>query len=192
MAKYSFEFKKKVVNDYISGKGSYEHLAKVNGISDKSVVRKWVRKYKKYGDAGLMRSRKNNVYSFEKKRFVVELYLTSKLSYLELAVQEGIASSGLIAQWVSRFRADGLEGLRPRKKGRKSKLKKNKKLPSMLTSSNNDVDSNAEYVNELEDELYRLRLENAFLKGLRRLRLEDEAKTRDVLDLFAVSEDSSN
>ena len=62
----------------------------------------------------------------------------------------------------------------------------------MLTSSSNDVDSNASYIKELEDELYRLKLENAFLKGLRRLRLEDEAKTRDTLDSIAVSEDSSN
>lgn len=192
MAKYSFEFKKKIVDDYFSGKGGYTHLAKVNGISDKSIVRRWVKKYEKYGDAGLMRSRKQNTYSFEKKRYVVELYLRSELSYLELALQEDITDPSLIVQWVARFRSDGLEGLRPHKKGRKSNVKKDKKQSSMLTNSSNDVDSDAAYIKELEDELYRLRLENAFLKGLRRLRLGDEAKTRDALDSLTVSEDSSN
>ncbi len=38
------------------------------------------------------------------------------------------------------------------------------------------VDTSAEHVKELEDELLKLRIEDAFLKELRRLRLEDEAK----------------
>ena len=40
------------------------------------------------------------------------------------------------------------------------------------------VDTSAEHVKELEDELLKLRIEDAFLKELRRLRLEDEAKMR--------------
>jgi transposase len=39
----------------------------------------------KYGDEALCRSRKNE-YSFEKKIFVVELYLTSELSYNDIAL----------------------------------------------------------------------------------------------------------
>lgn len=35
---------------------------------------------------------------------------------------------------------------------------------------------------ELEDELLKLRIENAFLKELRRLRLEDDAKMRERLE----------
>lgn len=38
------------------------------------------------------------------------------------------------------------------------------------------VDTNVEHVRELEDELLKLKIENAFLKELRRLRLEDEKK----------------
>ena len=47
-------------------------------------------------------------------------------------------------------------------------------------------------VKELEDELLKLRIENAFLKELRRLRLEDEAKMRERQESSAASEDSSN
>ena len=49
-----------------------------------------------------------------------------------------------------------------------------------------------EHMKELEDELLKLRIENAFLKELRRLRLEDEAKMRERQKSSAVSEDSSN
>jgi transposase len=36
--------------------------------------------------------------------------------------------------------------------------------------------ADAEYLRQLEEENLRLRIENAYLKELRRLRLEDEAK----------------
>ena len=40
--------------------------------------------------------------------------------------------------------------------------------------------------------LLKLKIENAFLKELRRLRLEDEAKMRERRKSSTVSEDSSN
>jgi hypothetical protein len=54
------------------------------------------------------------------------------------------------------------------------------------------TDTSAEHIKELEDELLKLRIENAFLKELRRLRLEDEAKMRERRESSTVSEDSSN
>ena len=54
------------------------------------------------------------------------------------------------------------------------------------------LDTSPEHVWELEDELLKLRIENAFLKELRRLRLEDEARMRDAHGLSTVSEDNSN
>ncbi|WP_434784282.1 hypothetical protein [Lactobacillus iners] len=38
------------------------------------------------------------------------------------------------------------------------------------------IDTSTEHVKELEDELLKLKIENAFLKELRRLRLEDRQK----------------
>ncbi|RHQ53109.1 transposase [Firmicutes bacterium AF25-13AC] len=49
-----------------------------------------------------------------------------------------------------------------------------------------------EHVKELEAELHELRIENAFLKELRRLRLEDEAKMRERRESSTVSEENSN
>lgn len=88
MAKYSFEFKKKVVNSYLNGEGSFEFIAKKYEIPACTNVKTWVRNYKNFGDEGGFRSRKNELYSFEYKLHVVELYLSSEISYQDLALQE--------------------------------------------------------------------------------------------------------
>ena len=129
---------------------------------------------------------------FEKKLNVVELYLSSEISYQDLALQEGITNSGMIANWVNRFRAAGPDALRPHKKGRKKTLDKSVENSKIVPLEESSVDTSAEHVKELEDELLKLRIENAFLKELRRLRLEDEAKMRERQKSSAVSEDSSN
>ena len=191
MSKYSFEFKKKVVKAYLNGEGGYGYLSKTYGVPAQRNIEHWVHNYQKFGDVGLIRSRKNQTYSFEKKLTVVELYLSSEISYQDLALQEGITNPSMIVNWVNRFRAAGPDALRPQKKGQNKEVDNPKgraSIPSIETS----VDTSAERVKELEDELLKLRIENAFLKELRRLRLEDEAKMRERRESSTASEDSSN
>ena len=192
MAKHSFEFKKKVVLEYLDGKGGTPYLSKKYGLGSNSQLRKWINTYKALGDKGLMRSRKRTNYSFEKKLSVVELYLSSEISYQELAIQEGITNPSMISNWVSRFRVAGPDALRPRKKGRKKKMDKSKIDIKALEVEERTVDVSAEHVKKLEDELLKLRIENAFLKGLRRLRLEDEEKMRERHSSSTTSEENSN
>ncbi|WP_180499621.1 transposase, partial [Aedoeadaptatus nemausensis] len=64
MAKYSYELKKKIVEEYLSGKTSYQALAMKYNI-EKSALKLWVNNYKHFGDEGLMRSRNNREYSVE-------------------------------------------------------------------------------------------------------------------------------
>ena len=54
------------------------------------------------------------------------------------------------------------------------------------------IDTSVEHVKALEEELLKLRIENAFLKELRRLRLEDEAKMRERRSSFTASEEHSD
>ena len=124
MAKYSYEFKQKVVREYLEGKGSYEYIAKQNNIPDKKQVRIWVNAYKEFGEEGLLRSRKKKNYSFQFKLSVVELYLSDEVK---------------------------------------------------------PVDTSAAHIKELEDENLKLRIENAYLKELRRLRLEEETLLKKQL-----------
>ena len=192
MAKYSYEFKKKVVQAYENGEGGYRYLAKKYSISSFSNVKKWVLNYQKFGDAGLMRSRKQTKYSFEKKLSVVELYLSSELSYQDLALQEEILNPGQIVKWVNDFRIAGPDALREHKKGRKRILNSPKKNIERQKTENTCIDTSAEYVKELEDELLKLRIENAYLKELRRLRLEEETLLKKQRESSAASEESSN
>jgi len=78
MAKYNYELKKKIVTAYLKGEGGYKQVAKKYDINNKKTVQLWVNNYNELGDEALMRSRKNEKYSFEKKLFIVELYLTSE------------------------------------------------------------------------------------------------------------------
>lgn len=192
MAKYNYELKKEIVIAYLDGGGGYGYLANKYGISDKKMIGLWVDNYKAFGDDGLMRSRKQEKYTFEKKLFVVELYLSSEISYRDLAIQEGITNPSMIVNWVNRFRAAGPDALRPHKKGRKKTLDKPKIDTKTQEAEERIVDTSVEHIKELEDELLKLRIENAFLKELRRLRLEDEAKMRERRSSSTVSEENSD
>ena len=79
MAKYSFEFKKKVVMAYLNGEGGEDYLASKFNVASPRNIKVWIKSYLAFGDEALKRSRKNDVYSFEKKLSVVELYLSSEI-----------------------------------------------------------------------------------------------------------------
>ena len=192
MAKYSYEFKLKAVQAYLNGEGSYDYLAKKYNISACSKFKEWVASYKKFGKEGIMRSRKNNEYSFQFKLSVVELYLSSEVSYQELALSQGINNSSLITRWVNDFRIAGPDALRPKKKGRKKSLKSSDNKERTTINETASVDTSAEHIKQLENELLKLRIENAYLKELRRLRLEEEALLKKQRESSTVSEDSSN
>ena len=192
MAKHSFEFKKKVVLEYLDGKGGVTYLSKKYGLGSNTQLRKWINAYNAFGDEGLMRSREQTKYSFEKKISVVELYLSSEISYQDLAIREGISNPSMITNWVNRFRVAGPDALKPGKKGRKRKLDKPKIDRKAQEAEERIVDTSVEHVKELEDELLKLRIENSFLKELRRLRLEDEAKMRERHSSSTASEENSN
>ena len=193
MPKYSFEFKKKVVEAYLRGEGGYTYLAEKYGVKNRRQVLNWVHYYAEFGDEGLRRSRENKTYSFEFKLNVVKLYLSSEVSYQELALSQGINNSALLAKWVNDFRIAGPDALRPKKKGRKKSLNsKIKKKTTVQTVDETTVDTSAEHVKQLEDELLKLRIENAYLKELRRLRLEEEALLKRQRESSTASVVNSN
>ena len=168
------------------------YLASKYNIPAKRRIEEWVHAYREFGEEGLMRSRQNKKYTFQFKLSMVELYLSSEVSYQELALSQGISNPSLIVKWVNDFRIAGPDALRPKKKGRKKTLDiRECKKPSKYDGEK-PVDTSAEHVKELEDELLKLRIENAYLKELRRLRLEEETLLKKQRELSTVSEDSSN
>ena len=105
MAKYSYEFNQKIVLEYLNTPEEYNSISCKYGLSSSCQLKKWVADYQKQGDTGLKRSRSQKVYSFEEKIFVVESYLTSKISYQRLALQVDINNPAMLARWVYDFKA---------------------------------------------------------------------------------------
>ena len=192
MVNHSYEFKKELVLEYLNNMGSYDSIAHKFGMVSSCQLKRWVAAYNKFGDSGLIRSKSNRFYSFDEKLSVVQSYLTGKFSYQKLALQVGIKNPSIVEKWVKDFKIAGPSALMPHKRGRKSILGKVRVRKEKTQSQRPVIDTNVEHVKELEDELKKLRLENAFLKELRRLRLEDEVKKRELQKSSAVSENHSN
>lgn len=116
ISKYSYEFKKKVVPEYLAGEGGPVILARKYGIPSETRIKDWAKTYQNLGDEGLMRSQQRKNYSYEYKLGIVEMYLTSELSYMDIALAEKINNPCILAQWVSDFRTFGPETLKPKKR----------------------------------------------------------------------------
>ena len=188
MAKYSYEFKRIVVDEYLSGQGGCNYLSQKYSLT-RSLIQRWVSNYRHFGDDGLRRSRQKQKYTFEFKLHVVELYLSSELSYQTLASQVGMTNSTLITQWVNNYRAAGPDALRPKKKGRKRTMDKEKVIREI---EDGDSEEQKELLRRLQEENLRLRIENAFLKESRRLRLEEEGLLNELRESSTASEENSN
>ena len=187
MAKYSTAFKKKIVTEYLKGTIGYGSLAKKYNIPSTSPISTWVAAFQSLGTEGISRSRQKKSYSFQFKLHAVELYLSTEISYKDLALQLEINNPALLTQWVQRFRAVGVDGLKPNRKGRRPKVP-DKPIVVTPTQSKEIQD---ERLKQLEEENLKLRIEVAYLKELRRLRLEQEAQKREQ-GSSTVSEDPSN
>ena len=120
MTKYKTEFKLKVVKEYLEENIGYKELAKKYSIPDHSTLRTWVNAYESQGYDGLKVSRKKNSYSLDLKLNLVDLYLTGEMSYQSLANEFKINNPSMIARWVKEFREEGIEGIKPKKRGKPS------------------------------------------------------------------------
>lgn len=199
MAKYSLIFKLKVVTAYLNGEGGYEYLTKKYGVKTTSQVRRWISAFKGFGKDGLCRKRNNTRYTSEFKLAVVESYLTSELSYRQIALQYGLNNPSLIARWKSDFMKYGTNAFVERPKGRiptMSRTDEKAKITTHTKSRNQkkkkELTPEQARILELEKQLRYAQIENAYLKELRRLRLEDARKMKEQQESLAVSEENSN
>ena len=199
MAKYSLAFKLKVVTAYLNGEGGYEYLTRKYGVKTKSQVRRWIYVFKEFGKDGLCRKRNNTRYTSEFKLAVVESYLTSELSYQQIAFQYGLNNPPLIARWKSEFMKYGANAFVERPKGRIPTMSRTDEKAKITTHTKprnqkkkKELTPEQARILELEKQLRYAQIENAYLKELRRLRLEDARKMKEQQESLAVSEENSN
>jgi transposase len=100
-----------------------------------------------------------------------------------------MTNSTLIARWVNNYRAAGPEALKPKRKGQKRTMDKEKVIREIKEG---DSEEQKELLRQLQEENLRLRIENAFLKEARRLRLEEEGLLNELRESSTASEENSN
>ena len=102
----------------------------------------------------------NKRYTGEFKQMVAEAIIRDKMSYREAAKQFEVSNHHLVADWERIYLMEGPEGLYIERRGRGSKGRLGK-FPK-------------EVEEDLLKEVQRLRAENAYLKKLQALVLEEE------------------
>jgi transposase len=168
--KYDYAFKLECVELVVDQDHSSESAAMKKGISE-SNIRRWVSFYREFGKGGLL-PRKNRVYSFDFKQQVLKSIDKNMLSLREARLKFNLSSDSVIIKWKKDFANFGIEGLKPKPKGRPKSMtnfkRKKRKSDKPLTREE-----------ELMAEMEKLRCENDLLKKLHALiQAEEKAKKR--------------
>ncbi|KAA9243633.1 transposase [Lactobacillus mulieris] len=123
VSKYSFDFKVKVVSEYLENHDSMNGLSKKYKINI-SIIRKWIHQAEQNGLSSLQVKHSKRVYSPDFKIDVVRYYLNNpNLGELPVATKFNIHSSKVFS-WVKKFKHEGIAGLLPKQKGRPSRMSK--------------------------------------------------------------------
>jgi transposase len=126
------------------------------------IVRRSVNLYWEQGATGFQA--KKAVYTVTQKLEVLEAMHSQGMTQEETAVKFGINGSATIWEWERRYLENGIDGLTPKKKGRRPRVQKPKVPPTP-------------YEQLLAENEY-LRAENEYLKKLNALVAEREAREK--------------
>lgn len=91
-----------IVKRYLNGEKSFRALADELHTSS-SLIQRWVRMYKEYGEAAFDTNQSNNIYTKQFKHKVVLAYLNGDGSYADLMVKYNISSDSTIIKWVNDY-----------------------------------------------------------------------------------------
>ncbi|PFY41855.1 IS3 family transposase [Bacillus toyonensis] len=151
MTKFTAEEKLAAVQSYLEGVGGYDAVGASMGAAA-STIRTWVIQYKHNGVEAFIKSYAS--YSAQFKLDVLNYMNDQGTSSDEAAAIFNIPSSGLIRKWRKQFASQGTDALISKKEGRLNMMKKTKKSTTPMKES----------IEELQIEVERLRMENAYFK----------------------------
>ena len=122
--RYSYEFKLMCVELYHSG--SYPDIPEgLNPDTLKSYIRKWARLVDLHGPEVLKHKVFNRMWTPEEKLELVSKVIAGT-PRTKVAIETGI-STGMLCQWVHKYKLQGYNGLVESKKGRQAKEPRMKK-----------------------------------------------------------------
>ena len=120
LCRYTAEFKQEVVQDYLSGGGSFRSVAVKHGIHAESTVMKWVKQYnshveltdsRKIGGYLMTKDIKPRKTTLEERIRIVEYCIANSNDY-SAAAKAYSCSYGQVYSWVKKYAANGVDGLK--------------------------------------------------------------------------------
>jgi transposase len=171
VTKYSYEYKLEVVRFYEASMRGRGYTSAHFRIS-KELVRVWVWQYSRFGETGLRKKLGKTKYSSEFKMEVIESVIGKGHSLRSAASEYGLLGSSMVASWLNTYRKHGIEGLKPKPKGRKPAMAKKIKIDF----SKPDSEKSRE---ELLEELEYMRAQSAYVKKWNAL-MEEQARQGKV------------
>ena len=163
MNKYSEHFKLTAVQAYLEGSDGLRKIAQRFDV-DVSLLRRWVATYEQHGRVSLRKKGQRHSLAF--KQSVLEYMRTHQLSLRQTAAYFGLGQSSQIGIWAQRhYSGTPVLSVPPRRKP--AAMTKRPKPLKPVTSD--DTEKTRE---QLLAELEYMRMENAYLKELKKLREE--------------------
>ena len=166
--RYSAEFKRKVVEEYLSGKGSMLELMAKYAIRSETQIKRWIKIYNNRGDfkeiveGGSYTVSARETTQEERLRIVRDC-IENDLSYSEAAVKYQV-SYQQVRSWVLKYKGLGEAGLEDRR-GQRKKDQKPRTREEELEQK----------IAQLEHEKYLLEVENYLLKKVKELERGDRS-----------------
>lgn len=146
---HSAEWKLKVIEEYLSGQGSYAYLAETHGIGSKT-LKDWVHRYREQGVLGFVKKQGNAHYSKEFKTMCVEAVLHGEGSVDDIVAKYNISAREVLRQWIKRYNANKeLKDYDPRQEvymanaRRKTTLAERKEIAEYCIAHGNDYKGTA-------------------------------------------------
>lgn len=152
MTKYTEEFRRKIIQHYLSTQDGVKRTAKIFGVH-KATIQDWVSKHKEHGEDVAVADKKRRKYSFSVKESIILGILDNHMSIRQAAAKYNV-SRLQISRWLERYKTGGIEALVGMKQKKRTDAGTQAKKPAFLTH---------------EEELEYLRAENAYLKKLQAL-----------------------
>ena len=104
-AKYPVERKLRIVEEYLSGEGSYKWLAEKYSVGS-TTLKIWVRTFREQGKEGLLPRDGNSTYTSDFKRKCVEAVFRGVGSVDDIVAKYNISNRSVLLEWIKRYNAN--------------------------------------------------------------------------------------
>lgn len=160
--KYSPEIKQSAVVDYLSGYGSLDDICTKYDISDRKILRRWIKRYngheefKQPNSGGTTYMTKGRKTTLEERIEIVSHCIANNKDYGKTIEQYSVSYQQVYG-WVRKYEKDGADGLDDRRDKRKDE------------TSMTEIEKLKAQLKLKEAENMRLQMENELLKKLEAL-----------------------